>query len=118
VVADLPQSTEALAHNGSPGFCAHARHAFVIYTDVEPAVAGARRTLMLTRIRSSRSMTIPARRVATIRSRNEAGMATAEYAVATVAACGFGGLLVSLLKSDAVMDLLMDLIKSALSFVL
>jgi hypothetical protein len=45
-------------------------------------------------------------------------MATAEYAVATVAACGFGGILYKLLSSDAVLDLLMDLIKRALGFVL
>jgi hypothetical protein len=50
--------------------------------------------------------------------RRDDGMATAEYAVATVAACGFGGILYKLLSSDAVLDLLMDLIKRALGFVL
>lgn len=48
----------------------------------------------------------------------DAGMATAEYAVATVAACGFGGVLYKLLSSDAVLQLLMDLVKQALSFIL
>jgi hypothetical protein len=52
------------------------------------------------------------------RSGGDAGMATAEYAVATVAACGFGGILYKLLSSEAVLDLLMDLIKRALGFVL
>jgi hypothetical protein len=32
--------------------------------------------------------------------REEAGMSTAEYCVGTVSACGFGGLLYSLLTSD------------------
>ena len=50
--------------------------------------------------------------------RRDDGMATAEYAVATVAACGFGGILYKLLSSEAVLDLLMDLIKRALGFVL
>jgi len=45
-------------------------------------------------------------------------MATAEYAVATVAACGFGGLLFKLLSSDFAGGLLMDLIKRAFSFLL
>jgi hypothetical protein len=45
-------------------------------------------------------------------------MATAEYAVATVAACGFGGILYKLLSSDTVLELLMELVKKALGFVL
>jgi len=51
-------------------------------------------------------------------SAGDAGMATAEYAVATVAACGFGGLLFKLLSSDFAGGLLMDLIKRAFSFLL
>ena len=43
-------------------------------------------------------------------------MATAEYAVATVAACGFGGLLYKLLTGSAVQQLLADLLQRALSF--
>ena len=38
--------------------------------------------------------------------RRDDGMTTAEYAVGTVAACGFGGLLLQLLTSDSVMSLL------------
>ncbi|BAR07384.1 protein [Scardovia inopinata] len=45
----------------------------------------------------------------------EAGMATAEYAIVLVAATGFAGLLVAILKSDAVRELLTNLVKSALS---
>jgi len=46
------------------------------------------------------------------------GMTTAEYAVGTVAACGFGGLLIQLLTSDTVMNLLKQIIVHALSIVL
>ena len=45
----------------------------------------------------------------------EAGLATAEYAVATVAAVGFAGLLIAVLKSDTVRGLLEAIISSALS---
>ncbi|MDR2703354.1 MAG: DUF4244 domain-containing protein [Cellulomonadaceae bacterium] len=47
----------------------------------------------------------------------EAGMATAEYAVATIAAVGFAGLLITLLKSDFVADLLQNIISKALAIV-
>jgi Protein of unknown function (DUF4244) len=50
--------------------------------------------------------------------RADAGMATAEYAVATVAACGFGGVLYKLLSSETVLQLLAELIKKAFGFVL
>jgi hypothetical protein len=43
-------------------------------------------------------------------------MTTAEYAVGTVAACGFGGLLLELLTSDSVRSLLSDVIHNAFSF--
>lgn len=52
-------------------------------------------------------------RLRTIRARREAGVATAEYAVATVAACGFGGVLVTLLKSEAIVGLLTRTIAKA-----
>lgn len=43
------------------------------------------------------------------------GMTTAEYAVGTVAACGFGGLLYKLLTSDRVASMLGALLERALS---
>lgn len=46
----------------------------------------------------------------------EAGMATAEYAIATLAAVAFAGLLAAVLGSGEVRSLLMGLIRSALSF--
>lgn len=49
--------------------------------------------------------------------RDEKGMSTAEYAVGTVAAVGFGGVLVKLLTSPEVQQLLMNLITRALTWV-
>ena len=45
----------------------------------------------------------------------DAGMATAEYAIAMIAAVGFAGLLVTVLSSGAVRSLLTGLVTSALS---
>ena len=45
----------------------------------------------------------------------EAGLATAEYAIATVAAAGFAGLLIVVLKSGEVRELLLGIVRSALS---
>ncbi|MDQ1599213.1 MAG: hypothetical protein QOD68_687 [Actinomycetota bacterium] len=47
--------------------------------------------------------------------RQEQGMTTAEYAVGTVAACGFGGILYKVLTSPEVARMLKDLIERALS---
>lgn len=44
------------------------------------------------------------------------GAATAEYAIATMAAVGFAGLLVVIMQSDEVREILTDLVRSALSF--
>ncbi len=46
---------------------------------------------------------------------HELGMATAEYAVVTVAACGFAGLLLAIVRSGEVRGLLLGIIKRALS---
>ena len=48
---------------------------------------------------------------------DDRGMSTAEYAVGTVAAVGFGGLLVKLLSSPEAQKLLWGLIERALSWV-
>ena len=48
-------------------------------------------------------------------STNDRGAATAEYAIATVAAAGFAGLLAVVLKSGTVQGLLSGLISNALS---
>lgn len=46
---------------------------------------------------------------------DERGSATAEYAVATMAAVGFAGLLVAILRGDEVRGILTDLIRRALT---
>ncbi len=43
----------------------------------------------------------------------DAGMTTAEYAVGTVAACGFGGILYKVITSDQILGLLRDVIARA-----
>lgn len=45
---------------------------------------------------------------------SDAGMTTAEYAIGTVASCGFAGLLVTILRSDAVREILVSIITKAL----
>ena len=46
---------------------------------------------------------------------NNRGAVTAEYAIATMAAVAFAGLLVVIMRSDEVRQILLDLIRSALS---
>ena len=43
----------------------------------------------------------------------DAGMTTAEYAVGTVAACGFSGVLYKVITSDTVVTLIKDVISKA-----
>jgi uncharacterized protein DUF4244 len=47
--------------------------------------------------------------------RDDAGAATAEYAITIMAAVGFAGLLVVILRSEEVRNILTDLVRSALS---
>jgi hypothetical protein len=44
-------------------------------------------------------------------------MSTAEYAIGTVAACGFAGLLLKLLTGGEVADMLRAVVRHAFSFV-
>ena len=46
---------------------------------------------------------------------DESGAATAEYAIATMAAVGFAGLLVVIMRSDEGRGMLTDIIRTALS---
>lgn len=55
------------------------------------------------------------RRPAPAAGRGDAGMATAEYAIVTVAAAGFAGLLLVILRSDEVRALLLGIVRSALA---
>ena len=65
---------------------------------------------MKTRYRNSKLATGRFRLLA-----NDTGSATAEYAIATLAAVGFAGLLVVILRSGEVRGMLTDLIHHALS---
>ena len=47
---------------------------------------------------------------------SDTGMTTAEYAVGTVAACGFGGILYKILTSEEVGRMLKDILKRALTW--
>ncbi len=49
------------------------------------------------------------------RAGRDAGMATAEYAIATLAACGFAALLLTLLRGSEVRELVLGIITRALS---
>ncbi len=58
----------------------------------------------------------PGARPIGVRARaSEAGMATAEYAIATLAAVGFAGVLVFIMRSDEVRGFLLNLIRAALA---
>nr|WP_269750277.1 DUF4244 domain-containing protein [Herbidospora yilanensis] len=49
------------------------------------------------------------------RRRADAGMSTAEYAVGTIAACGFAGLLFKVVTSPDVQQMLASLVQKALA---
>jgi len=60
-------------------------------------------------------MHLPAARVApALRPRDERGMTTAEYAVGTVSACSFAGILYEILTSDFGHSLLEGLLNNVL----
>jgi hypothetical protein len=48
------------------------------------------------------------------RARSDSGMTTAEYAVGTVAACGFAGVLYKIVTSDPVIGAVLNLVEKAL----
>jgi Flp pilus assembly pilin Flp len=64
------------------------------------------------------TLTRPHRRLAALRRRlaSDRGAATAEYAIATMAAVAFAGLLVVIMQSDEVRGILTDMVRSALTF--
>ncbi|BDZ53879.1 DUF4244 domain-containing protein [Agromyces marinus] len=67
--------------------------------------------------RSRRYATVAHRCLVAIARRlaGERGAATAEYAVATMAAVGFAGLLVVILRGEEVRGILTDLVRNALT---
>lgn len=56
------------------------------------------------------------RRALLCRPAGDGGAATAEYAIATMAAVAFAGLLVVILQSDEVRGMLLDLVRRALTY--
>lgn len=57
---------------------------------------------------------LSARRLAPLA--DDRGAATAEYAIATMAAVAFAGLLVVIMQSDEVRTILTDMVRNALTF--
>jgi hypothetical protein len=66
----------------------------------------------LTRHRAERLFRPPATRAGL---RDDTGAATAEYAIATMAAVAFAGMLVIIMRSDEVRGILTDLVRRALT---
>jgi hypothetical protein len=54
-------------------------------------------------------------RIERIKLKSEEGAATAEYAIATMAAVAFAGLLVVIIRSPEVKEILLGLVKTALT---
>mgnify|MGYP005819281999 CR=1 FL=1 len=65
-------------------------------------------------MRARLARALPSARRAGVLSSDD-GMTTAEYAVGTVAAAGFAGILIKLLTSPPVQELLMKIIERALT---
>ncbi len=65
--------------------------------------------------RSARADRRPAGTHPTAPAGPDGGMATAEYAIVTVAAAGFAGILLVILRSDEVRGLLLGIVRSALA---
>lgn len=75
------------------------------------------RSLGVTRISGDTPNTLPpltGRRTASLFG-DESGAATAEYAITTMAAVAFAGLLVVIMRSDEVRGILTDLVRRALT---
>ena len=70
-----------------------------------------RTSVMLARPRDASTLPALLRRLAT----KEDGMATAEYAIGTLAAAAFAGLLLALMRSGSLSGALQSIIESALS---
>lgn len=78
-------------------------------------LAGSPGVPVVTRHETRCGMTVLKSRMRAVLRGREIGMTTAEYAVGTVAACGFGGILYKILTSPEVAKMLRDLIARALS---
>lgn len=65
--------------------------------------------------RVNREMCMLDMRMQTLGSQRDEGAATAEYAVVLIAACGFGALLIGILKSGTTKSMLEKIVKAALA---
>ncbi|MER3388417.1 MAG: DUF4244 domain-containing protein [Microcella sp.] len=72
-------------------------------------------TLPFPRLRAEHRIPQPTRRVRLPRFADDRGAATAEYAIATMAAVAFASLLVVIMQSDEVRGILTDLVRTALT---
>jgi Flp pilus assembly pilin Flp len=84
--------------------------------ETPPATAG-----RLPRLTRRRAIRLFAGTTGRLRARSglladDSGAATAEYAIATMAAVAFAGLLVVIMRSDEVRGILTDLVRRALTF--
>ena len=105
----------ASAHAGTAAARANAPDAAAAARDAAPsrynpsAGTGVRNGLVRTRTVRSNSLR------ALLRMKDDRGAATAEYIVATMAAVGFAGLLIVILRGDEVRGILTELVRSALT---
>lgn len=69
------------------------------------------------RTRTAQSIALPIRKQRSIGTvlGDESGAATAEYAIATMAAVAFAGMLVVIMRSDKIRDVLTGLVERALN---
>ena len=75
-------------------------------------VRGARRSKSIAH--KEKGKTMESKEIMRVDLRDETGATTAEYAITTLAACGFAALLVVLLKSEPINNILLNLMQTAL----
>lgn len=102
---DLPATGPDPSATGSDGSA----------TCADPSAAGLDPTTVRGAQRTAGRVRARQRWSAVVAQGSDTGMATAEYAIAMIAAVGFAGLLVTVLSSGTVRGLLTGLVTSALS---
>jgi hypothetical protein len=106
---------KARVHSRVHGLLLHMRAATATAATVSAAACSLPRTDLGTAGASGREGD-GMRLLGWLRRRGDHGMTTAEYAVGTVAACGFGGVLYKIVTSEPIMHLVESLISHALHF--
>ena len=116
-IADAPVSASGRAARKMPAPAPSVvlpGNVVVLFPDSRRHGFAGRRALLSRSAHEASGATSTSRRSTTLLG-SEAGMATAEYAIATLAAVGFAGLLVFILRSDEVRGFLLTLIRTALA---